>query len=513
MEENKNPLPFETPVAPPQPATPPAFATGKRELILCTVVLIAAVLMANFLTVGGFHLAFGIASALIIVASTVYLLRSGRKLTFYSGALLTFSVIIALSFGRSEDGFVKFVMFIFLCFSANLGLCLLGGKNRRDPKGFTSFADAFRAAFSLGVGKVSPAFSGLSIARKARKSSQTTGAIIAGLAIAVPLVIVLVLLLTSADAAFEGLMNKLPKVDLWEPAAALILGIPMGCYFYVRATALQHTSEAPVSSGSSKGMNPLTVNTVLAAVCLVYGVYLFSQLAYFVGGFSGFLPEEYTMAEYARRGFFEMAVICTINLFVISVAVGVTRKEDTSPLSTRLLCLFIGIITLFLTVASSAKMVMYIGSYGLTRLRVLTQVIILFMALATIFVCIWLFARKMPYMKAIVLTALLLGSVVVWADVDTVVACYNVRAYQAGLLESVDINHLADLSDGAIPYIAELANDSDPLVAKRAVSALKQRAYRESDRKSNDFRAWNIADAIADPYTAQYKSENKDSYR
>ena len=513
MEENKNPLPFETPVTPQVPVSAPAFATGKRELILCTAVLIIAVLMANFLTVGGFHLAFGITSALIIIATALYLLRSGRKLTFYSGALLSFSVIIALSFGRSEDTFVKFVMFIFLCFSANLGLCLLAGRNRRDPKGFTSFADAFRAAFSLGIGKMSPAFTGLSMARKARKSSQTTGAIIAGLAIAVPLVIILVLLLTSADAAFEGLMNKLPKVDLWEPAAALILGISMGFYFYIRAAALQHTSEAPVSPKNGSGMNPLTVNTVLAAVCLVYGVYLFSQLAYFVGGFSGFLPEEYTMAEYARRGFFEMAVICTINLFVISIAVGVTRKEDTSPLSTRLLCLFIGVITLFLTVASSAKMVMYIGSYGLTRLRVLTQVIILFMALATIFVCIWLFARKMPYMKAIVLTALLLGSVVVWADVDTVVACYNVRAYQSGALETVDMVHLGDLSDSAIPYVAELVQDKDPEVAKQAVSILKRRAYRESDWESNDFRAWNIADAIADPYTAQYKPESKDSYR
>ena len=507
MEENKNPLPFETAGAAPVPLNLHAFATGKRELILCTALLVIAVLMANFFTVGGFRMAFGVTCAVIIIATAVYLLRCGRKLTFYSGALLTLSVIIALSFGRSEDGFVKFVMFIFLCFSANLGLCLLGGKNRRDPKGFTSFADAFRGAFSLGVGKLGPAFTGLSLARKARKGSQTTGAIIAGLAIAVPLVIVLVLLLTSADAAFEGLVNKLPKVDLWEPFAALVLGIPMGCYFYIRATALQHTNDFHVPNTRGSGMNLLTVNTVLGAVCLVYGVYLFSQLAYFAGGFSGFLPEEYTMAEYARRGFFEMAVICTINLFVISLAVGLTRKEEVSPLSTRLLCLFIGIITLFLTVASSAKMVMYIGSYGLTRLRVLTQVIILFMALATIFVCIWLFARKIPYMKAIVLTALLLGSIVVWADVDTVVACYNVRAYQAGILETVDMDHLADLSDGAIPYIAELTQDADEIVARRAKAILSTREHRNTELESDDFRAWNIADAIADPYTAPYKEK------
>ena len=197
-----------------------------------------------------------------------------------------------------------------------------------------------------------------------------------------------------------------------------------------------------------------------------------------------------------------------INLFVISLSVGLTRKEDASPLSTRILCLFIGIITLFLTVASSAKMVMYIGSYGLTRLRVLTQVIILFMALATVFVCVWLFVRKLPYMKVIVLTALLLGSIVVWADVDTVVACYNVRAYQAGVLETVDVSHLQSLSDGAVPYIAELTQDHDQAVANRAKAALSQRERRDGEE---DFRNWNIADAIADSYTAQYETTAKDA--
>ena len=507
MEENKNPLPFEG--APAQPATPSAFPTGARELILCAVVLVAAVLMANFLTVGGFHLAFGIASSVIIITSVVYLLRNGRKLTFYSGALLALSVVIALSFGRSEDGFVKFVMFIFLCFSANLGLCLLGGKNRRDPKGFTSLADAFRTAFMLGLGKLSPAFAGLASARKAHKGSKTATAILSGLLIAVPLVIVLVVLLASADAAFEGLVHKLPKIDLWEPFAALMLGIPMGCFFYSRATALHHANDAAAAPKTGVRLSAITVGTVLGAVSLVYAVYLVSQLAYFVGGFQGILPEEFTMAEYARRGFFEMAVICTINLFVISLSVGLTRKENNSPLPIRLLCLFIGIITLFLTVTASAKMVMYIGSYGLTRLRVLTEVIILFMALATVFVCIWLFVRKLPYMKAIMLTALLLGSIVVWADVDTVVACYNVRAYQSGALETIDVPYLCGLSDGAVPYVAELVNDADPTVADLANNGLRRRERRDG---AEDFRSWNIADAIADVVTSPYAENEHASF-
>ena len=88
MEENLNPIPEPQP----EPKSDPALIARGRELIFVGVTLLLCVLLCNFVFYGGFHLAFGIASALIIVASTVYLLRSGRKLSFYSGALLAFTM-------------------------------------------------------------------------------------------------------------------------------------------------------------------------------------------------------------------------------------------------------------------------------------------------------------------------------------------------------------------------------------------------------------------------------------
>jgi hypothetical protein len=233
------------------------------------------------------------------------------------------------------------------------------------------------------------------------------------------------------------------------------------------------------------------VNTALVGLCLVYGVYLFSQLAYFVGGFAGVLPEGFTMAEYARRGFFEMAALCAINLALIALAVGLVEKGEKTPLSTRLLCLFIGIVTVFFVITASAKMGMYIGSYGLTRLRVLTEVIMVFLGLATAVVCAWLFVPKMPYMKVIVIIALVMGAAVLWADVDTVVAAYNVGAYQAGTLKSVDVEYLTTLSSGAVPYIAELAEAGHP----DAVFYMK--SVEISLPATYDLRNWNWASWMA----------------
>jgi len=299
------------------------------------------------------------------------------------------------------------------------------------------------------------------------------------------------LLLVSADAAFAGLVDKMPDFDLPQFVLTLVVGVGVACLFYTRGAALLHNPKAEAPSTFRQGVNALTVNTVLIAVCMVYVVYLLSQLAYFVGGFAGILPEGFTMAEYARRGFFEMGWLCAINLGIIALAVGLVEQAGRAPLLSRILCLFLGIVTLFFVVTASAKMGMYIGSYGLTRLRVLTEVIMVFLGLATATVCIWLFVPKMPYMKVVLLLALVIGAAVIWADVDTVVASYNVRAYQSGKLDAVDVEYLTTLSAGAVPYIAQLAENGDE-TAQAFMEEYGSTYYWDSN--FHDLRSWNWAD-------------------
>ena len=472
-----------------------AYPTGKRELFFGLAIVVCALALANSVIFAGFHLGYAIAQGLCILASAVYLRISGRKLGFYSAALLILSLVITAGFARSDDGFVKFVMVCFLFVAVNLGLGLQAGQNRRSPAGVTSLLDAPSVFFVLGFGRLPEAFRGLREAmRNGGTASKKTAAVLLGALISVPVLVIVVLLLVSADAAFEGLMDKLPSFDVPELVVTVLFGGGAACVLYTRGAALRHAESQAAETKNRTGIHPLTVNTVLVMICLVYVVYLLSQLAYFSGGFSGILPKGYTMAEYARRGFFEMGWLCAINLGLIALAVGLVQKTEKTPLSTRILCLFIGLVTLFFVVTASAKMGMYIGSYGLTRLRVLTEVIMVFLGLATALVCVWLFMPKMAYMKAVLLIALVMGAAVIWADVDTVVARYNVRAYQSGKLDSVDVGYLTTLSAGAVPYIAELAEDGNEQ-AQKFMERYSSVYYW--DEGIHDLRSWNWADWLA----------------
>lgn len=480
----------------------PHFPTGNREFWLLGIFLLAGIFFANCALFYGLNLGFALISVISILVSAIYLLRQGCRLTPYTGALLMLSILAALSHLRSDDNFVKFVMLCFTLVGANLALCLMAGQNRRSPKGLTCLADVPRTIFVLSFGGLSPAWEGLKQSTQdAGTAGKNRSAALVGILIAIPVVAILIPLLTKADAAFEGLLSLLPQWDMSECVASLILGVPSGILLYSRNVSLKHRDKEDTAPFTSKAIHPITVNTVLCAVCVVYLVYLLSQLSYFVGGFSGLLPEGYTMADYARRGFFEMAWLSILNLTIITLSIAlVAPKNGAAPLFTRILCLFIGLVSLALVGTASAKMFLYIGSYGLTRLRLLTEVIMIFIALTVIFVSIWLFARKFAYMKAVVLAAMVMGICVAWADVDTCVAYYNVSAYQSGQLESVDLDHLTTLGDGAVPYIEKLTQAHDLTLRNQATQTLNH-WYGLRDK---DLRAWNLAGAMADPILEKY---------
>ena len=157
---------------------------------------------------------------------------------------------------------------------------------------------------------------------------------------------------------------------------------------------------------------------------------------------------------------------------MVIIAIGQVRREPKTPWLTKALCLFILVFSLVLAVCSASKMGMYIGAYGLTRLRVLTSVFMVCVAVALVCVAIWILAPRFPYMQIVVLAVLAVGCFTGWMDVDTQVARYNVDAYLSGQLTTVDVDHLGGLSEGAVPQLARLLEAPDPQVQAEARAAL-----------------------------------------
>ncbi len=430
--------------------------TGRGELKFGLGAVLAGLFLGFAVGRGGWNLGWALGQTAALALTWCYLRRLGHKGDGYSNGLLALCLVITAGFGWSADGAVKAVMVPFLLVGINLALCRMAGKQRHSTGSARSLADALGTFNDFGFRRMGMALRGVGVYLRSRNSwAQNSGAVLVGIGIAAPLLLVVVPLLMSADAAFAGLVELIPPLD-FQLVTDGMLGTVTALFLYSRGVNLGRGEPEDRKAQPSAGIHAWTVNTALGAVCAVYLVYLFSQLAYFVGGFAGILPAGYTAAEYARRGFFEMTWLCAINLGLMAFGMGRVSRSDRAPAATRVLCLFLALVSEFLVAASVAKMLLYIGSFGLTRLRVLTMVAMVFLGVTTAAAAVWIFRPRLQYMKIAMLLGLSLGAGLLWLDVDTQVANYNVDAYLSGRLSQVDVDYLGELGPGAADALLRL---------------------------------------------------------
>lgn len=469
------------------------YLVEKRELLYGGTVLLFALLSINGLFYGGLNLIFALSAMALVMALCGYLHKSKQRFTAYGVSLTVLALLILAGFIRSDDGFVKFVLLIFVLLAVSTATTVAACRNYNDGRSITALGWAVKLSIGFGFGGIARSMGGLAAALRNGKGKNML-AVLAGLAIATPVLLIMVPLLIKADAAFDGLMGLLPEFRVTELMTTVVVGGFTALTLFSFGVALVRNEEQyQYRKKAFKGLSKITVSTVLVAVSFIYLMYMLSQLAYLFGGLSGILPADFTLAEYARRGFFEMALLCFINLSVMVGAVAIVQKDRGIPVLCRWLCGFIGLVTLLFVISAAAKMGLYIEGYGLTRLRVLVLVITFFLGLCAVTVTAWLFVPRVPYMKVIMISALIIGAVVLWVDVDSVVASYNVNAYLEGRLKHIDLNYLKTLSDGAVPHIHRLTGAGDQQVAAAARDWLAARKP-----SYEDIRGWNLASWLAE---------------
>ena len=449
--------------APPTPPAPPikrpTFASDRQDSVLAAILLALSVLLTNFALYGWFRLGYAMGCLAVLITGGIYLHKRLGRTTTYSVFCLTAAVATTGVFVWHSDGFARFLAVCGMLLSA-LAVLDASGLARRDSGTIAVVGDLLRITVLRPFSHIGYAIPAIFRIKKGDTiEKRRFGGALLGLLCAIPVLLVVVPLLLKADAAFEGLLENSILDHFGEIFVSIWVGVQLFILLFSLLFGLRHRlPEKPAEPQNPRqGIAAMGLNSFLSTISAVYVLYLFSQLAYFFSAFSGILPKDYTVAEYARRGFFEMCAICAINLVLVAVCLGLSRKQaGKAPLSTRCIALFILLFSMGLVATALSKMVLYIGSFGMTRLRILTAVFMVMLAVVVLFVIVRLFSVRFPYMKATVIAVTLIGLTVGYTGLDAFITRYNVTAYQQGQLEELDVGHLTDLSEGATPYLVEL---------------------------------------------------------
>lgn len=457
-----------------------AVVTRKDTVFFLLTVVFSAI-MVIFTLGGGFKLGFTVSHLVFMGLATVYLMppKALRPFPLACGLL---AIILSFLFTLYPDPLLHFIAFFVIAILSIVYFISLCNAARYYSGGYHCIGDIMRVGLFAPISEVSKPFAAYQNGKK--EKSKTVSKVFWGIALAFPVICVIVPLLVSSDAAFQGMLQKALEGISVENVVYVVIGLMLSPFiisflFYLKKTESADRAEQEKRDQYKTG-DVLIINAFLSVVCCVYIIYLVSQLAYFFNAFSGILPAGYdfTRAEYARRGFFEMTAISVINLLVLFVAqMLIQYKGRGGRIYTKIVSLFISFFTLFIIATALFKMLFYIESYGMTRLRLGTSAFMILLALIFIAVIIRLFIPQFPYMKMAILSLGLVVTIVGFADIDRCIAAYNIRAYETAQSENMtlDVQSLARLSDSVIPYLIELMEGEDAAIAEEATTALQDR--------------------------------------
>ncbi len=325
-------------------------------------------------------------------------------------------------------------------------------------------------------------------------AARSAGVALRGLMIAVPVLAVFTALLSAADAAFAGILERAFAFDLAAFVSHLLFALVVAWAVGggLRALLLSRTTapgEVVRPEGLRLGIGEVSI--ALGLVNLLFLAFGIVQLRYLFGGADVvLLGETLSYSDYARRGFFELVAVCALVLPLLLAAHWAVRRDGAPAWHGRLFTALAGVqLALVAGIVASAlyRMSLYTQAYGLTELRLYATAFMGWIAI----VLAWFAATVLRgrgerfAFGALMAGALVLGTLQA-ASPDALIV--RVNASRADAASRFDGLYAASLSGDAVPALLETLPGLAPPARCQAAEVLLRRWGTDG---GEDWRTWS----------------------
>lgn len=290
---------------------------------------------------------------------------------------------------------------------------------------------------------------------KKQEKNNTFYYILIGIALSIPLLLLITLLLCSADVVFQNLVKRLFSFDI--PFRDIFkVGFSVVVVFFFSYALLSALCKKTVEEGvtDKRTSEPIIGIVITGMLSVLYLVFSMIQILYlFIGNLK--LPEGYTYSSYARQGFFQLLAVCLINL--ILVLFFISRFKDNKIL--KMILTVISGCTFIMILSSALRMFMYIARYNLTFLRIFVLWALIVIFLLMLGVTIYIYYQKFPlfFYSVAITTVFYIG--LSFSHPDYWIAKYNLTPSHISYLDEYDIydsqRYLTRLSLDAAPVLLD----------------------------------------------------------
>ena len=307
--------------------------------------------------------------------------------------------------------------------------------------------------------------------------------------IVIPVVLLILVMLCSADAMFGNLFkdvfNLFKKFSFDDLFGRVVCIIVLFTYLGSLLYYINNKYESAYrSSGKGIKFEDYTIKLLLTILNVIYLVFDFIQIRSLM---LHHVSTNINYAEYARSGFFQLMFISLINLVILLIS----KKSDTKY--NKIMSLIMVVFTFVIICSSFFRMYMYECAYGYTLLRLLVYVTLITLVILLIPTVIYIINSSVNVLKHYMIIIISIYTLLCLLPVDYFIAYKNInRYYSTG---KIDIDYLINYGTDNIPLLVDLYNKSDDLEIKEELE------YYFDDMKDyckiHDFREFNLSKSSA----------------
>ena len=434
------------------------------------------------------------------LSTTIILLvqRRGERLTLEQRAWLGVGLACAAAFAWRDAGELQLLNFwATLCALAMLAMSLARVPARSILSArLRDVFLAWRYSVQDALGGVVPLWSrDAAMGAAIQRSAGGRTPILRAALLTLPLLIVFGALLSSADPVFSSLF-ELPDIGLEQVASHLLVA---GAFAWVSAGWLrgaliagEHRAAAPDRLPFALGI--VEISAALGALNALFAIFVGLQVRWLFGGAD--IVRETTglsLAEYARRGFFELVMVSALVFpLILGTRAAVAGDPRALKRHTTLALPLLGLLPAIM-LSAVLRMRLYVLNFGLTTDRVYALVFMLWLALA--FLCMALTVLRgwaRPFAILITVSAYVTLFALNAANPEAIVARLNLA--RSPTTRALDYRYLASLSGDAAPIVAAAIASGPPSAGACKAAA---RLHGRWSKGLTDNMQWNVGAARA----------------
>ncbi|MGJ7909712.1 DUF4153 domain-containing protein [Neobacillus sp. LXY-1] len=268
-----------------------------------------------------------------------------------------------------------------------------------------------------------------------------------GVVIAFPLMLVVMRLLMMADTQFELLIGGIPNwfnmLDGEVVFRSVVIFLFTIAFFgFLQVLFKKQVTVLKQSEVTVIKLDSIITITVLIIMNVVYVLFTVVQFKYFFGGS---LDQDFTYAEYARKGFFELLFVTIINLSITVMVLWLGKQEDgfLKRLTQTLLTLIV-VSSAVMLCSAFIRLSLYEDAYGYTLTRVLAHSFMIFLGLIFMYTLVKIWMEKLSLFHFYFVASLVYYTSICMIDLNRIVVKENIKRYQ--VTEKIDLHYLNSLS-------------------------------------------------------------------